>query len=95
MSSLPDLCRLAVDEVGRLRRACEEHLSAWFAFSKEGQAAQTPEFRAATAWRLEGQSEPCCECGGSYPRADLHFRGELYCPECREEKKEGQRSEER
>jgi hypothetical protein len=29
-----------------------------------------------------GGTEPCCECGDDYPRADL-MAGEIYCPACR------------
>ncbi len=32
---------------------------------------------------LEGKTEPCCECGEDYPRADLVGGGHIYCPKCR------------
>lgn len=35
-----------------------------------------------------GETEPCCECGNDYPRADL-IRGEIFCKPCR--KKEAER----
>ncbi len=78
-----NLNTLTVEEVGNLRRECEKHLEIWFAFSANGKAGRTPEFEAATAWRLHGQTEPCCECGESYPRADLHFHDHIYCEKCR------------
>jgi hypothetical protein len=31
----------------------------------------------------QGQTEPCCECGEEYPRADLVIGGEIYCAKCR------------
>lgn len=78
-----DLARLTVDEVSALRRLCDRHLEVWFGFSNSGREGRTPEFEAATRWRLQGRTEPCCECGDDYPRADLHFHGEIYCPKCR------------
>jgi hypothetical protein len=80
---LPDLNRLTVEEVAALRRACERHLETWFAFSPQGRAGRTPAFEAATRWRLDGKTEPCCNCGEPYPAADLHFGDEIYCPGCR------------
>lgn len=81
---LPDLNRLTVEEVSALRRACERHLETWFAFSPGGRAGRTAEFEAATRWRLDGHTVPCCECGADYPAADLCFGGHVFCPGCRE-----------
>jgi hypothetical protein len=78
-----DLNKLTVEQVGNLQRECQKHLETWFGFSKEGKERQTDEFKAATEWRLKGLMEPCCECGDPYPRADLHFHGEIYCQKCR------------
>ena len=80
---MADLNKMTVNEIGELRRQCESHLEIWFAFSTSGKEGRTTEFEEATKWRLEGQTEPCCECGQDYPRADLHFRGDVYCPTCR------------
>lgn len=41
------------------------------------------EFDPTTGGRLTGKTEPCCECGELYDRADLILRGDLYCPACR------------
>lgn len=82
-----DLNKLTVEEVSKLKRKCEDHLETWFAFSTRGRENRTEEFIAATRWRLEGMTEPCCECGDRYPKADLHFYGEIYCAKCSKELK--------
>ena len=78
-----DLTLMTVEQVGELERECRRHLETWFAFSKEGKELRDAAFEAATKWRLADQMEPCCECGAEYPRADLHFHDEIYCPKCR------------
>lgn len=79
-----DLHKLTINEIGDLRRQCEQYMETWFGFSREGKARQTPEWIAAAIWRLEGKTEPCCKCGEDYPAADLHFGGHVYCAKCRE-----------
>jgi len=34
------------------------------------------------ALAMQGKTEPCCECGNEYPRADL-LAGHIYCKRCR------------
>lgn len=80
-----DLTKLTVEEVSSLQARCKAHLEAWFGFSEAGKAARTDEFIAAVKWRLDGQTEPCCECGEPYPRADLWLDDHIYCPKCRKE----------
>lgn len=86
MNHKVDLNKLTLVEVRELQRDCERHMQIWFGFSLEGRVGMTPEFEAATAWRLQGQTEPCCECGEDYPRADLHFHRQIYCESCRGKK---------
>lgn len=85
MTNEIDLNKLTVDQVGALQIACQRHLETWFGFSTKGKERQTAEFKAATAWRLEGKVEPCCECGEDYPTIDLHFGGHIFCEKCRKQ----------
>lgn len=82
-----DLHKLSLDELSDLRTAVNRYMETWWGFSRESRARQTPEWVAAAVWRLEGQTEPCCECGEDYLRADLHFGGHIFCPKCRETEK--------
>ncbi len=78
---------LPIARVGDIRRAADEYISTWFGFSQPFADRRTPEWVEKAKWRLDGQAEPCCECGANYPRFDLHFHGEIYCPGCREKDK--------
>ena len=83
----PDLNRLTIDQIAELERACRKHLETWFGFSRAGRDRQTAEFVEATKWRLEGKTEPCCECGEPYSTVDLHFGDHVFCPACREQER--------
>jgi hypothetical protein len=85
MANEIDLNKMSIEQVTALRRLCEQHLGTWFGFSVQAKERQTPEFKAATAWRLEGKVEPCCECGENYPTVDLHFGGHVFCEKCRKQ----------
>lgn len=74
---------MSIEEIGQLRRSCDDYLSMWFGFSEEARSKRTPEWVEAAAKRLEGKTEPCCECGEDYPAADLQLGGEIYCANCR------------
>jgi hypothetical protein len=76
-----DLNKMSVKEIGELERQCREHLNTWFGFSRTSKEKQTPEFKEATKWRLEGLTAKCCECGKDYPLVDLHFEKQVFCPE--------------
>lgn len=71
----------------RFRQGCEEYQAKLFGFSAEARGKRTPEWVEKASKRYEGQTEPCCECGEDYPKADLIFRSEIYCPKCREAEK--------
>lgn len=79
-----NLHELTIDQMVDLRKQIDNYISTWFGFSPRFKDLQTPEFIEQAKWRLEGQFEPCCDCGENYPRVDLHFGGEIYCPECRQ-----------
>lgn len=78
-----DLTLMTVEQVSQLKRACEEHLAPWHGFRREDRAKRTPEFMAATAWRMADSKASCCECGADYPMIDLHFHDNMLCPACR------------
>lgn len=74
---------MTIDEIGGVKDTAAEYLSMWFGFDQKQKAKRTPEWIEAASKRLAGQVEPCCECGEDYPRVDLHFGREIYCPKCR------------
>lgn len=78
-----DLHKLTIVEIGRLRSDIEDYLAKWYGFSHDSRCLRTPEWIEKAKWRLEGQTEPCCECGEDYPTFDLHFDHEIYCEKCR------------
>lgn len=79
---------LSIEEVSRHLACFQSYLQRYFGFHPVAAAQRTPEFIAGASRRLEGRTEPCCACGNQYPRADLQFRGEIYCPGCRKPPKE-------
>lgn len=83
--ALPDinLHELSIDELGELRQRIDNYLSVWFGITAKAKAQRTPEWIEAARWRLEGQTEYCCECGESYPSVDFHLHDEIYCAKCR------------
>lgn len=48
-------------------------------FKKPANEAERRLLRAG----FKGETEPCCECGEDYPRADLIIDSEIYCRKCR------------
>lgn len=85
VEEVQDLCHgLQECDVGRFRRGFEEYQEKLFGFTKHARGLRTPEWTEKASKRYEGQTEPCCECGKDYPRADLALLGKIYCAACRE-----------
>lgn len=78
-----DLHKLTIEELSQLRKDIDSYFNTWFGFTSVNRAKRTAEWIEKAKWRLEGQVEPCCECGEDYPRFDLHFNDEIYCTKCR------------
>lgn len=80
-----DLHAFSIEELGAMKRQIEEYIGMYFGFEKKLKAKRTEEWIEGASRRLEGEFVYCCECIEKYPKADLHFRDEIYCPKCRKE----------
>lgn len=74
----------SIEELCEMRRLISEYISTWFCFDQKYKARRTPEWIEKAKWRLEGKTEPCCECGEQYPTNELHFEGHVFCKSCRD-----------
>lgn len=80
-AELQNLCHnLKPDDLRAFRAGCEDYAAKLFGLKKPASEEERQRFRT----EYDGQTEPCCECGEPYPRADLIIDGEIYCSKCRE-----------
>lgn len=67
----------------RLHSERFEYTSEWSA-KRSGAKPPANEEERQELRSLYMGSEPCCECGSDYPKADLIIDSEIYCAKCRE-----------
>lgn len=77
--------RKTIQEIAKVREALDYYVTMYFGFDRRAKEARTEEWIDKASKRLEGKTEPCCECGESYPAADLHLRDHVFCEKCRKE----------
>ena len=79
----PDLPALLREVARRLPAANDFGVQVVGLRVEQAPGGESDEFDPVTRENLTGRTEPCCECGGDYPRADLVVRGQIYCAKCR------------